>query len=364
MIIILVSILCCQTYGEPNDPNASRGEPNQRSKEPEDGDSKLLQLLKKTSTPDTNNLVPFIGDETPLSLIQAYPERYIGKSFFLIGGASIENFYSGKYSNAENTHVLFWFREIRPDKTTTGKFIQLYLEKHLSQSLVDAIIKTVQSGFSGKIIRVEASILPYRFEPGATMTAELINWQNLTDDRQHWTEWQISPKAAPEDTPEDTIESDKIIYRGIEQSEKWFNSMYKRFGDKIIDVNGKFINVSEQIMKPRIIDSNAIDMPVGTITQFKNPCKVISLLSKGNIIALTNSASGNLVHLQGLENVKEGTLIPRGFKFVYIRQFKYGNQTIPDFSLLKPLTKEQFKKALKSGIDLPGVSTEYRGRQS
>jgi hypothetical protein len=348
---IFLGLFYYPTYGEPNDANSSQGEPNQKSKESEAKNEKLNQLLKKTTTPDTNNLVPFIGDETPLSLVEAYPERYVGKSFYLIGGVNVSNTYFSKYDSAKNTHVSFWFREIRPDKTTTGKDITLYLQKHLSQSLVDAIIKTVQSGYSGKIVRVEVSILSHRFDPGHVMTAELLNWQTLTDDKQHWTEWQIISEPV---SSENVIESDKIVYQGIERSEKWFNSMYKRFGDKIIYVNENFINVSEQIMKPKMLDSNTVDIPVGTISQFKNPCKVISLLGKGDIIASTDLPSYSRVHLQGIENVKEGMLIPRGFKFIYIGQFNHDNQTIPDFSLLRPLTKEQFKKALKSGIDLSG----------
>jgi hypothetical protein len=64
----------------------------------------------------------------------------------------------------------------------------------------------------------------------------------------------------------------------------------------------------------------------------------------------------SLVYLQGLKNVKEGLYVPKGFKFIYSGQFKNDNQVMPYFILLKPLTKEEFRQALKSGIELPSGS--------
>jgi len=342
-------MLCYSAYGEPNDANSSQGDPNKKSKESEVKNDKPNPLTKKGTTPDTNNLVPFIGDETPLSLIEAYPERYVEESFYLIGAIKTTDIYFSKYYGAEKTHVAFDFQEIRPNKTSTGKFINLYLKKHLSQSLVETIVKTIQSGYSWKVVRVEVSILSRRFEPGSVMTAELLNWQTLTDDRYHWSEWQI----ISEPPSSKTIESDKIIYQGIERNEKWFNSMYNRFGNKIIYVNGEYRFVNEQIVRPRILDSNAVNLQVGAIVQFRNPCKVKSLLGTGDVIASTNLSTDSLVHLQGIDNAKEGIFIPRGFKFIYIGQFNSDNRIIPDFRLLKSLNKEEFYKALKSDIDLP-----------
>jgi hypothetical protein len=158
--------------------------------------------------------LPFTGEETPLTMVEAYPEKYIGKTFIAIGAIEVKDYYNYRYENAKETHISLAFDELRRDKSQTTKSMDLYLRREISKNLVEEITKTVNAGYRFKLIRVKVSIPENRYDPDCSgIMAELIDWQFLSSDKKSWQDWVIG---------EETVKpSDKVkgvnVYRGKEK---------------------------------------------------------------------------------------------------------------------------------------------------
>ena len=147
--------------------------------------AKLQEQIKGPTS-----FVPFTGEETALTMVEAYPEKYIGKTFIVIGGIAVSDYYNWRYENAKGTHISFKFDELRPDKSRTGKNMSLYVKREISKNLVEEITKAVDTGYRSKLIRVKASILGNRYDPDCPgILAELIDWQFLSSDKKGWQDW-------------------------------------------------------------------------------------------------------------------------------------------------------------------------------
>jgi uncharacterized coiled-coil protein SlyX len=141
--------------------------------------------------------VPFTGEETPLTMVEAYPEKYIGKTFVVIGSIEVSGSYYAGYRDAKGTHIALSFDELRPDGSRTGKDMRLYVRKDISKNLIEEITEAVGTGYRSKLIRVKVSILANRYDPRSDIkTAELIDWQLLSSDKKSWQDWVISGRTA------------------------------------------------------------------------------------------------------------------------------------------------------------------------
>jgi hypothetical protein len=177
--------------------------------------------------------VPFTGEETPLTAVEAYPEQYIGETFIVIGGIRVSDYYFCNYREARRTHVSLDFDELGPDKSSTGKSMYLYVRKEISEDLVKEITKTIYRGYQSKLIRAKVSILQNPYDPDCGIQAELINWQFLSSDKKSWQDVGTNDNLKGE-----------IIYRGKKRNKQWFNYMYKEFQNKIVFVGGKYIYIT------------------------------------------------------------------------------------------------------------------------
>jgi hypothetical protein len=163
--------------------------------------------------------LPMMGDETPLTLVHVNVKDYIGRTFIIIGGVEVSDFYGWGYDNARDTHVAFWFKELTAERRpSAADSLTVCLRRSWSKPLVDAVVENVAKGFTGKIIRAKLTFLPERYEevqraeretsrdgkPTGSLkpAAELLDWQFLGSDQKSWGPWVIEASST-------TVKSDK-----------------------------------------------------------------------------------------------------------------------------------------------------------
>ena len=161
-----------------------------------------------------------------------------------------------------------------------------------------------------------------------------------------------------------------IIYRGKERDEEWFNRMYERFSDKISLAGEKFYDL--RTFEPKEIEADFVE--IGAIVDAGyGDNKVISVIGDGE--ALIRHVGGRLsqmrvggmpisypdviYYLCGYDHslIDEQTLNMK--KLICVGTYKYTaasgvQKTVQSFKVWepKPLTKEQFAEALRSGFEL------------
>ena len=135
--------------------------------------------------------ISMIGNETPLTMVQANTRDYIERTFIVVGGISVQDYYNFGYLEAKDTHVSLGLEELRADRSSTMKSIDVYLRREWSQPLVDVLTEGVAKGFRSTLIRAKLTILANRYEDDAS-TAELLDWQFLDKERNSWKPWVLS----------------------------------------------------------------------------------------------------------------------------------------------------------------------------
>ena len=145
-------------------------------------------------------IVPVVGDETPLLKLKANPRDYIRKEFIVAGALRVQDYYNYGYSEAKDTHVSLRLQEVRPNGSYTGEDISLYLSRPVSKELVEAVTKTVAGGYGAKLVRVKVTILGRRYDEGASMMGELLDWQFVNAERTAWQPWALGGNT-PGPTP-------------------------------------------------------------------------------------------------------------------------------------------------------------------
>jgi hypothetical protein len=162
----------------------------------------LGALNKLSGKRGSATLVTMVGDEASLTKVKANPRDYISKEFVIVGGLAVDNYFNYGYLEAEKTHVSLYLRETRADGSLTGEYAYLYLSRSISAALVEAITKTVDEGYGGKIVRVKVAILRSRNTEGSSSPlAELLDWQFLNAQGTGWQPWAIGAKTAGTKTP-------------------------------------------------------------------------------------------------------------------------------------------------------------------
>lgn len=313
--------------------------------------------------------VPFTEEETPLTMVNAYPEKYIGKTFIAIGRIAVRDYYNFRYRYAKESHICLYFVELRPDNSQTGVSMDLYVRREISKNLVEKITKAVGAGHNSEIIRVKASILENRYDPmGGGGMAELINWQFLSSDKKGWQDWAISEGTAKPDVGTYYDPNGGIIYRDKKRDMRWLNYMYKEFQNKIAFVDGKYIYLADASVERQqgkvlqvLNDGEAIIYQEGYTALRQRPGtpespegmyrRIQSALIAGpdrpEIYFHIKGYKGTLIDGQQFSNV---TLISCG-------TYKYtstdgANRIIQSFAVYEPLTRERFADALNSGFIL------------
>ncbi len=131
-----------------------------------------------------------IGNETPLTMVEANTRDYIERTFIVVGGISVQDYYNFGYLEAKGTHVALELEELRADGSLTLKRINVYLRREWSQPLVDVLTEAVGKGFRRTLIRAKLTILANRYEDIGG-NAELLDWQFLDRDRNSWRPWLL-----------------------------------------------------------------------------------------------------------------------------------------------------------------------------
>jgi hypothetical protein len=156
----------------------------------------------------------------------------------------------------------------------TGVEMDLYVRRQISKNLVEKITEAVVgTRHNSEIIRVKALILENRYDPHCGIMAELIDWQFLSSDNKSWQDWAISEGIAKPhvETPYN-LPNGEIIYRGKKRNQKWFDTMYERFYDKIAYIDGKYYDIQEEIIN-RKNNQSFVTYPPLTKEQFAEAIK-------------------------------------------------------------------------------------------
>lgn len=167
------------------------------------------------------------------------------------------------------------------------------------------------------------------------------------------------------------FEAGDIVYRGKKRAQKWFERMYERFSDKIICIDGKYIDVKE-IKKKGIYLEGEESYPKGTIVAIPNRrWNVLQALDNGEALIIQKGMGVSssrfsyrepdaLFHLSGYQGQLtdnqsvslKGYLISTG-TYEYTTALG-AKKTVQSFVLYQhqQLTREQFADAINSGFKL------------
>lgn len=168
-----------------------------------------------------------------------------------------------------------------------------------------------------------------------------------------------------------------VMYKGKERSESWIKLMHRKFADKIVYHDGRFILIKGG--PPQSI--NLFDPKLGDLAEFPG-YKVSQGLGNGQALIAgskvvygfggvgQNPTSSRrpspTYHVAGLAHkAVDGKRLPDDGPFVLVGTYEYvtvlgAKATVESFVPVKTLTMEQFRNALASGVEL----IEYETRRS
>lgn len=160
-----------------------------------------------------------------------------------------------------------------------------------------------------------------------------------------------------------------IVYRGKKRTQKWFERMYERFSDKIICIDGKYI---DEIKKKVIYLQGEASYPKGTIVAIPNRrWNVLQALGNGEALIMQKGMGVSssrfsyrepdaLFHLSGYQGqlTDNQSISLKGY-LISTGTYEYttalgAKKTVQSFVLYQhqQLTREQFADAITSGFKL------------
>ncbi len=261
--------------------------------------------------------VLFTGEETPLTMVEAYTQKYIGKTFIAIGLIRVFDYYNYRYDGAKGTHVSLSFDELRQDMTHTNKDMSLYVRREISTNLVEKLTEAVSTGYKDKLVRVKVSILKNRYDPDCSgIMAELIDWQFLSSDKKSWQDWAISKGTAkPNVETLYNLPNGEIIYHGKKRSKLWFDKMYEVFSQNLICVEGKYFDkkllygtaayLFEPLTKEQFAEAINNGIDIGEYEVVLKDYETLRTLSEDIYNFLENKEDGSVIIKKGDRNVKK-----------------------------------------------------------
>jgi len=132
-----------------------------------------------------------VGDETPLSAINARATNFIDKAFVLYGGAGISDYYNWQWRDAKETHFSIAFREVNDGRA--GATASLFLLRGPGEDFADALIEASKRS-AHRRVRLKATIPGNRYDPDSgQIMAEILDWQFLMPDGT-WGPWASEVK--------------------------------------------------------------------------------------------------------------------------------------------------------------------------
>lgn len=143
--------------------------------------------------------VPLVGDETSVAEILADSPKYLNKVVILCGGVTVKHHYYYGYRDAEGTHVSLGFRQVGADgrPLRISSSLSLYVKRDIAGPLVAVSTESIKAGFSGKVMRVSAVLLPSRVSARGDPQLEVLDWQIQEPDGTGWGPWAREAREKP-----------------------------------------------------------------------------------------------------------------------------------------------------------------------
>jgi hypothetical protein len=160
----------------------------------------VVPVFNKPHRDTTIEKIPVLGDEASIGAIRANPDRFIGKSFILIGGIKASDAYRHGFRDAAGTHYSFDFGEIGSDGSSFLGSNTIYALKFGGAALAEMAVKTEQTQGGALLgVRLRCTIRPERIDHGelkyATDAIEATDWQTLAPDKKTWLPWTFESIA-------------------------------------------------------------------------------------------------------------------------------------------------------------------------
>jgi hypothetical protein len=160
----------------------------------------------------------------------------------------------------------------------------------------------------------------------------------------HLSQAQTRPAALPS-TKSTASQPVVVKYQGHPVTRAWLDQRYAQFADKISIVDGRFTDIGRELIEKPLVGSEPPD--AGTLRYMKG--KIANVESDGSLIV----ARGDItIHIKGSFPGKvDGSAFESAL--VYVGSIKTpGGETLQNFVVPKPLTREQFEAALNGGFQL------------
>ncbi|MCX5672383.1 MAG: hypothetical protein NTU94_13790 [Planctomycetota bacterium] len=195
---------------------------------------------------------------------------------------------------------------------------------------------------------------------------------------------QPADANAPQPAAQAPKPSDGCTYKGKPRNEMWFEAMYARFSNKIACVDGKYVDVGLARLHGLQVQGKEPPTPGTELRTAPAHSEVFQVLGKeealvrraasqgriigggsgpasawGSIAAAGLSVPEVLFHVKGLDTARlvDGADFPDKIDLLYVGTYTYdtpigATNTLQSFRVYKPLTREQFAKALGSSFAL------------
>jgi len=184
-----------------------------------------------------------------------------------------------------------------------------------------------------------------------------------------------------------SFDPNNVVCRGEKRSRLWFDTMYEKFNDKIVFLDGKYFYLDMSKISKTIIDefgavrsteiTKEASYEFGTVRSTPSKCEILQILGHDEILVIRPSSqrfyySRRTLKGQGIPGSEKMEEIPeivfcvkgmdtsklavgdpfKSSKLVYIDICKHEGVSIRCFQIAAPLTREQFAEAINSDMDL------------
>jgi hypothetical protein len=149
-----------------------------------------LQSPPIAGKPEPIKKIPIKGDEVSLARIKANPKQYVGKEFYLVGDASIEDYFNYAYSDLGEQFYCIELRPLKADGNPDGdEWCYLYISRGIGAGLAERLTQAAEKDARG-LLRVRATINPRRY-------SGVDGWNMFEVDDWHYydrakADWQPS----------------------------------------------------------------------------------------------------------------------------------------------------------------------------
>jgi len=193
---------------------------------------------------------------------------------------------------------------------------------------------------------------------------------------------QVPPKAQPVEPAKPKQDPPPILYKGKPRTASWLDAMHARFKDKVVLLDGKYVDVGKAVMLPRWVEQSVPEP--GTELRRLQYSKVLQVLDKSAALLSIVALRPFVIHMSRIDttcltddaplkyvvagSAGQGRSYPAALLppagggeatslVVYVGTYTYesaagATRTVQSFRPHVPLTKEEFAAALASGFVL------------